>query len=233
MDGVTALQFARSRHGTGDFDRMARQQTVILAARDKVMSANILLSSLPKMLEIAGDSVKTDLSLEQMFMLAEMAQGIDRDSIRHGVIDSSMTTTVTTPEGWMVEVADWDMVREMVDDLFPAPVPSVAPTPSLTKAQLTSEKARIVVQNGTLTADLAKNTTESLRSMGFNVVRYENADRFDHQQTRIITYTDKPYTVGALQQQFGIRDELVFAETISGDYEIVLIIGRDLAQSTP
>jgi len=233
MDGRTALQYARSRHGTGDFDRMARQQNVILAARDKILSANILLSSLPKMLEIAGDSVKTDLTLEQMFMLAELAQNIQRDNIKHGVIDDSMTTTVVTPQGWMVEVADWDMVRQMIDDLFPAPMPSAVPTPSLAKAQLVSEKARIVVQNGTLITDLAKDTAESLRNQGFNVIRYENADRFDHQQTRLVAYSDKPYTISTLAQRFGISDGNIYDESSMNDVDIVIVIGRDLAQSKP
>ena len=38
MDGKTALQYARVRHGRNDFDRMKRQQQVILAARDACVS---------------------------------------------------------------------------------------------------------------------------------------------------------------------------------------------------
>ena len=48
MDGATALKFVRSRHGTNnegsDFARSARQQKVILAFRQKVLSGQTLLN---------------------------------------------------------------------------------------------------------------------------------------------------------------------------------------------
>lgn len=121
MDGRTALQYARTRHGSSDFARMERQQQLLLAARDKVMSLDIPLTRIPAILELLGSSVSTDLTLEDMFVLAEAARKIDRANIRTGVIDSSMTTTVVTPQGWMVEVADWNKVHALVNELFPPP----------------------------------------------------------------------------------------------------------------
>jgi anionic cell wall polymer biosynthesis LytR-Cps2A-Psr (LCP) family protein len=49
FDGDKALKYARSRHTTSDFDRSRRQQLVIEAIREKLMTANILTS--PKKLE--------------------------------------------------------------------------------------------------------------------------------------------------------------------------------------
>ncbi len=121
MDGPTALKYARTRHGASDFARMGRQQQLLLAARDKVISLDIPLVRIPVVLDLVGSSVATDLTLEDMYLLADAARKVDRDDIRNGVIDSSMTTTVVTPQGWMVEVADWDQVRALVNDLFPAP----------------------------------------------------------------------------------------------------------------
>jgi len=232
MDGVTALQYVRSRHGTGDFDRMARQQNLIMAARDKVMSLDIPLSQLPEMLAIAGDTVKTDLSLDQMRELAAMAQQLDRDKIDHSVIDSSMTTTVVTPEGWMVEVPEWDAVREMVDQLFPVSAPAIAPTPSLAVETLDSEGARIVVQNGTLTTGLAEQVAGILREQGFNVVAYENAERFDHASSLVVLHGDQSYTAQALAGQCRVSVEAIIqAKAPRDDCDIVLILGRDYAQS--
>ena len=231
MDGKTTLQYARSRHGTGDFDRMARQQVVILAARDKVLSLDIPVSRVPQLLDLAGDSVRTDLSLEDILALAEISRKIGRSGIRHGVIGDSMTTTVITPDQQMVEVADWDKVRALVDDLFPAPVPSAQPTPSLVKAQLASEGARIALQNGTLVTGLAQKTADTLRSRGLNVIRYENASRFDHAQTVIIVYNAKPYTTDALATELGVLAENIRHEPNgSAELDIVVILGRDYAQ---
>lgn len=230
MDGKTALQYARSRHGTGDFDRMARQQKVILAARDKVMSLDIPLSRLPEMIAIAGDSLKTDLTVDQMLSLAEMARNIDTDAIHHGVIDSSMTTTVLTPEGWMVEVPDWVQVRDLVDNLFPAAVPAL-PTPAVALSQLESEGARIVVHNGTLVTDLAHATADELTAKGYNVVSYDNADRFDYAETLIVLYSAKPYTAQALAAHLGVPERNIRqAEAPDAAMDILVIVGRDYAQ---
>jgi polyisoprenyl-teichoic acid--peptidoglycan teichoic acid transferase len=57
MDGKTALKFSRSRHAEGeegtDFARSERQQKVIKAIKDKIISSNILLNP-KKMFEFKG-----------------------------------------------------------------------------------------------------------------------------------------------------------------------------------
>jgi len=210
---------------------MTRQQAVLLAARDKVMSLDIPLSRIPQLLELAGDSVKTDMSIEDLIKLAEIAKRIDRSRIRYGVIDGSLTTTVVTPENWMVEVPDWDRVRQLVNDLFPSPVPSAAPTPSLSASLLASEKARVVLENGTLVPGLAQRTAELLKAQGFSVVRYENADRFDHAETLLVSHADKPYTTQVLAAQLGVSPENIrSAAEPDASVDIVIILGRDYAQ---
>ena len=230
MDGKTALQYARSRHGTSDFDRMKRQQEVLLAAQETVLNLDFPLSRIPKLLEVTGDSVQTDLSLDQIIALAEMAKRVDRSNVRYGVIDNSMTIPVVTREGAMVEVADWDKVRKLLDDLFPAPAAAALPTPSLAKAQLIDERARIALQNGTLVTGLAQTTQERLQGEGFDIARYGNADRFDHAETLIVSYTDKRYTVGALAAQLGVKPENIHESDDNSDVDIVVILGRDYAQ---
>jgi len=127
MNGQRALQYARSRHGTSDFDRMTRQQAVLLAARDKILSLDVPIIRIPELLRIAGNAVQTDMTVDEIMLLGRIAKGIARDEYQQGLIDSSMTTTVVTPQGWMVEVADWNKVRKLVDSLFPAPTPSAVP----------------------------------------------------------------------------------------------------------
>lgn len=121
MDGRAALQYARTRRGATDYTRMERQQQLLLAIRDKVLALDIPLSSIPTLVGLVGTSVSTDLTLADMVLLAEAARDVPQESIRYAVLDNSMTTTVVTPQGWMVEVADWDKVRALVDELFPAP----------------------------------------------------------------------------------------------------------------
>lgn len=228
MDGETVLQYARSRHGTGDFDRMARQQQVILAARDKAISLDIPLSSIPQFLTIAGDSVQTDLTLEEMIALGEIVKRIKLDSVRRGIIDDSYTTTRVTDKGWMVEMADWERVRQLVDELFPSPVPLVEATPSIERAQIASEGARIHLQNGTRTPDLGERTASYLREQGFNVVRYSAADEQDYADSRIIVYSDVEMTVAALAAQLGVTEENIYRQySEDSDADIVVVLGDD------
>jgi len=232
MDGVTALQYARSRHGNSDFDRMGRQQAVMLAARDKLLSLDFSLASIPKLIKLAGDSVQTDLTLEEMLALAEIGKRIDRANISQGAIDATMTTTtVLPPNGAMVEMPQWDKIHALVADLFPSPAPEASPRPSLVEAQLANEAARIELQNGTLAGSLAQDAAADLRGKGFNVVLYDNASRFDYADTALVVYADKPYTVETLATELGVSPENVRREAGShSDIDILVILGRDYAQ---
>jgi len=231
MNGEIALQYARSRHGNSDYDRMKRQQEVLLAARDKVLSLDIPLSRVPELLKITGDSVQTDLSLDEIIALAGVARELDSSQVKHGLIDDSMTTSVKTPQGWIVEVPDWQKVRKLVDELFPTQMPSTAVASSLTKVQLDNEAARIELRNGTLDPALAQRTAQQLRDKGFNVVRYDDADRFDYLETTIIYYADKPHTVEGLAAELGARPANTRQETNGkSDVDIVVILGREYAQ---
>lgn len=231
MDGATALQFARSRHGSSDFDRMARQQQVILAARDKATRMNFPLSAIPRLVEILGDTVQTDLTLEEILTLAEAVQEIDGGAIKTGIIDDSMTTTVITATKAMVEVPDWSQVQALVDELFPATSPTPVPTAPISSDQLADEDARVGLQNGTLSAGLARETATALRDEGFAIVSYGNADRFDFQKSLLIVYADKPYTQEALAARLNIRPENIIQRLgESAELDLAVILGRDFVQ---
>ena len=63
LDGRDTLRFARTRHGNNDVRRAERQQTVLYAIRDRVLSLNILqlIAQAPAMLATLGDHVQTGL----------------------------------------------------------------------------------------------------------------------------------------------------------------------------
>ena len=66
---------------------MQRQQQVILAIRDRVLSLpNLpqLLPRLPQLYRDMGDSIETDIPTQMMFTLAMWAQKIEGDEHSHG-----------------------------------------------------------------------------------------------------------------------------------------------------
>ena len=95
MDGSTALKFVRSRHGTNgegsDFARSTRQQKVILAFRQKVLSSETLTSP-QKILELSktfGDTIDTDIKDEDVTLFAKLALKIDPSTIRRVILDAN------------------------------------------------------------------------------------------------------------------------------------------------
>ena len=88
FDGERALEYARSRESTSDFDRSRRQQLIMLAVRQRVFSLN----AIPRLLSLLGalqDNVRTDLRPAQMQQLADLAGQFKDQDIRRIAIDTS------------------------------------------------------------------------------------------------------------------------------------------------
>jgi polyisoprenyl-teichoic acid--peptidoglycan teichoic acid transferase len=77
FDGLDALAYARIRKVTGESDltRAARQQEVLVALRNQAVGAGLLLN-LPRLLDAAGSTVRTDLPPDQLPQLAALAEQI-------------------------------------------------------------------------------------------------------------------------------------------------------------
>lgn len=70
MDGTLALKYSRSRHAAGhasDFDRSFRQQLVIDAIKNKLLSSeNLSLERVQQLYENFTQMVTTNVSLDEM-----------------------------------------------------------------------------------------------------------------------------------------------------------------------
>lgn len=65
MDGGTALQYARSRKSTSDFDRAERQQKILNALRTKLLQMDTIMDmkTLTSLMKTALENVNTDLEI--------------------------------------------------------------------------------------------------------------------------------------------------------------------------
>lgn len=232
MDGELALKYARTRHDSSDIDRAHRQQQLVMAVRDKVLRLNFPIARIPEQLRILGESLKTDMTLEEMYAIAQAVRKVPSEDIGSEVIDETMVITWRTPQGWDVLVPQRDRMRLLVNRLFPMPTPQVSLGTLGDRARLAEEAARIEVQNGTQTPGLASRMSTELRSNGYNVVRYGNADRFDHPETLIICYVEKRYTLASLKDYLEVADtHLVRQPTPDADVDIRVILGKNATAS--
>jgi len=120
MNGAQALQYARSRHGTNDFERARRQQKILFAIRDRALSLGIL-PKVPQLYRAFGNTVSTDLQVWEIFALARIGAGVPRENIKTYVIDANMTVPWRTPEGAEVLIPKRAEIAKLMEEIFGPP----------------------------------------------------------------------------------------------------------------
>ncbi len=253
MGGQRALEYSRSRMSTSDFDRAKRQQQVLLAVRQKAVDLGVLslITKLPSLFATMGNMVKTDMTLSEMKDLALLAPQIDLSNIQTAVIEKPLVYGYRTETGAAVQLPKWDLIDELVAELFKAPVIAVAtpvptqpapptPTPTLAPVQieglqrLAEEGARIAIQNGTSEPNFAARVAAILMEQGFQVVEFGDADRTDYPNTVIVDYTSKAYTLERLIDMFQVTPENVrYSPNLRSQVDIRIVVGQDFLLLLP
>jgi len=120
MDGERALQYARSRHSSSDFDRAARQQLVIRAIVSKLSQPGTW-PRLPALYQAFSQTVDTDLSLLQLARVVVAVMRVGSEGMERLVIDQDMVAPFTTPAGAAVLAPRWEIIQPQVKALFDLP----------------------------------------------------------------------------------------------------------------
>ncbi len=180
MDGDMALKYARSRHGNNgegsDFARARRQQEILLALKQKVLSFSTLTNPLriKKIMDSLEDNLTTNMQFDEIIELAKLARELNTATIRTLVLDSS-------PNGFLVNATGIDGafllspksgsfndINDAIKNIFDsgAEITSTSTT-TITpdqSAPIIPEKvqASIEIQNGTWSAGLAALAKEQL-----------------------------------------------------------------------
>ena len=216
MDGATALQYARSRHGDNgegtDFARAARQQKILLAVKDRALSLGVLLNpgKVTRIMNTVGKNVTTTMSFWEMMTLAKYAPDIDTQRIAMKVLDTAVggplySTTILPGPGYIVlpRNDDWSDLHDIADNLFargvaPAATPTVATAP-------TQPTVTVEIQNGTRVSGLAYLTAQRLEGSNFDVVKIGNAENTAVSRTTIydLTAGRKAADLAALKEFLG------------------------------
>lgn len=237
FDGAEALKFARSRHGSGgegnDFARSRRQQKVIAALKEKLLSFETLKNParVSTVLASLRSHVATNLQIGEILRLAKIGAAMDRSAIAHKVIDIGADSPLTESmlAGAYVLVPkndDWSGVRQVAADIFDLARAEEAPTP-----KPEPQRASIEIRNGTETSGLARDVSGRLAELRFDIVKIGNADAATHKKTLIYDFTSGSkgealerlkLALGAVEAR-GQRDRL---EAASG-VDFLVILGQN------
>lgn len=219
LDGKTALKYARTRHGDSDFYRIRRQQQVIMAMREKLLSTDALtkvLPNAPAILQTLSESIATDLSNVELVQLVMLAKDIPTEKIARLAIDETAVQPWTTPQGGSVVIPIRDRLRALREELF-NPV-TAASTP---------ETGSVAIQNGTQTRGLAARAQTLIAGKGYAVAGIGDAPE-SAPRTMILDKRGKRRLAERLARDLGLQNVVIFTSIdTNSPVDLILVLGDD------
>lgn len=229
FDGFRALAYSRSRQTSnrGDFDRSERQRAILVALKDKTLSAGTFSNpvKISQLLSDFGDHVSSNLSVDEMMRLLEIGQQIESKNITSvSLVDEPNVLLVgQNIGGASVQVPKAGIYNFKEIQAF---VRS-----KLKDGYLADENASVLILNGTYVAGLAGRTVEELQSYGYNLAPASDAPSKGYQDTVIVDLRSgqKKYTKRYLEQRFKTStvDSLPDSSINPGNADFVIILGQN------
>jgi LCP family protein required for cell wall assembly len=238
LDGPTTLAYARNRDTIGnDFDRAQRQQQVIMAIRDRILSLDmlpLLIQKAPILYSQLASGVHTNMTLQQTISLAWLAQQIPTENIQRVSIGPDQVIMDVSPDGFSILRPIPDEVRLLRDEVFTNTGPAIPAIEDGDPQELMqAENATVSVLNGTSLPGLAAVTSEYLTSQGVNVILIDNAQE-SYEYTTLIDYRGKLNTVQYLVELMHIQPDQVYSRyDLNSPVDIAILLGNDWANDNP
>ncbi len=209
FDGSFALKYARSRHALGvegsDFARARRQQKVIAAVKDKLLSRSTLLKP-GKIMDIyqeLNEHIATNLQIWEMIKLWELFKDVNSNDIIMRVLDNSpngLLVDKINEQGAYVLIprsGDFAEIQYFIANIF-------SDVPLETTSVVKKENATIEVRNGTWINGLASQVALDLEKLGFSVLRVGNSSHQNFKASIVydLSYGEKDESLKVLRNHF-------------------------------
>ncbi|MBR2641286.1 LCP family protein [Candidatus Saccharibacteria bacterium] len=228
IDGGQALGLARARHGTtgGDFSRGASQQKILVGIKKKITEKDLSLNDIMSLASTLGENLRTNFSLEEIKSIAHLSYDFDFDSMRQiSLYPDYMTTgsingiSYVLPRGGAGYYASiQEYVTKMLDN-----DPRVYEDPT------------ILILNATETVGLASDEQRVLEEEGYLRIDADNAPEGDFPDQYMLYVLDGTTkgTQKMLEEKYSTTAKTYneLPETISHDYNFVLILGEQTSDS--
>jgi polyisoprenyl-teichoic acid--peptidoglycan teichoic acid transferase len=247
MDGTLALKFARSRHGSGgegsDFARARRQQLILQATKEKMLSNGILFNpvAITGIITELNNHLDTNLKVWEIVKLWTSFKDVKKENIISKVIDNS-------PDGLLYQTinekgvyvllpknGDFQEIKYLAQNIF-------SEVPVEKKENVATEHSTLEILNGTWVNGLANRSSIDLEKYGFQVIRTGNSSRQNFEKSVIydLTFGEKIKSLTILKEKTGaqatfdlpewlktyIADELA-TSTNKEKPDFILVLGQD------
>jgi LCP family protein required for cell wall assembly len=236
LPGEYALAYARERHTEGgDFDRARRQQQVIMAIRDRILSAEMLptlIQNAPSLFKELAAGIHTNLALDDVIRLALLAKDIPTENIQSGILGKGYVTFGSFDNQY-IQIPLPDKIHVLRDQIFAASSNLKPETAGNSQGRMQAEAARLAISNGSQDPALATLTADYLRSQGANVIQVNQADKA-YSGTILIDHTGNPFTLQYLVELMDIPTFRIYSRyDPSSNVDVEVILGNDWAWQNP
>lgn len=248
MDGDTALTFARSRHGNNgegsDFARAARQQKVILALKEKMLSYGTILNPvrINSIMKSLDTHMTTNMTFDEMLTFIRKAKTMQTDTLHKIVFDSSPEGPLKDAIGaggaylLLPKSGSYEEIQHQVASVFDTTLYTrttvIDDTP--TQDAPTQASTTIEIQNGTWSAGMAARIEKRLKDAGVSVTTIGNTESRPVAQSGIYTLTPSApseviQSISSLLQ-IPPRDLTTITPVVTTGTQILVILGEDFSE---
>ncbi len=244
MNGETALKYARSRHAAGiegsDYARSRRQQLLIEAVKNKLLSAGTLLNpvTLTKLINQLNKNVSTNVEIWEALKLWELGKDIEKDNIINFVLNDAPNNYLVSSRAedgafiLLPRSGSFSDIRNLVKNIFPEDTILAEKRDSI---ETISGSSSVAVLNGTWVTGLAGRKSALAKQAGFKILEVANAPQRDYSKSVIYDLSDgeKKSSLKVLENLLNAKQVKELPEWVK-DYEIdsskpdiILILGLD------
>ncbi len=262
LDGETALEFTRSRHGNNgegsDYARSKRQQKVIVAVKEKILSAGTLFNPvrINEIINSLSTHITTNLEFSDMIAFLKLSREFDTQHLVTLTLDDSpngfLKSGVSSEGAFILQpkTGNFQSIQDAIDHIFEAPsstpnltvgatpnLPGVtSPTPSEDIPSLTQVKPRtmkIELKNGTWKEGLASRVKSELEEKNLFIFTIGNTTQRPKAKSGIYILTKSPSsdTVALLQSTLHIPVVTTpSGENAATSTDILVVLGDDYTE---
>lgn len=246
LNGATALKYVRERHNDpeGDFGRAKRQQQIIQAIKDKAFSLGTFFNifAVNKMLDALGESVKTDMTLDEMESFIGLAKTLDTENVSSVVVDAWQKESLLRVSHIQVgsvaafilvpRVGNWSEINDVSENIFQLDALKIR------RKQIAEEQAKIIIVSATENITAAEKMKRLISEMGFSEVSITLSPALKNnlKQSMIVDRSElkKPFSLDELMKKFTLKQEVALPPelsfvTIPDASDFAIVIGSDLA----
>ncbi len=217
LNGEQAEQYVRFREeASGDLERVQRQQTMLLALRERLWSPKVL-PRLPQLTRVMRKYFDTNLKLEEMMALVNFTLKVERDDFQMTMLPGIFSRLSADPDSYWLNLTGQ---ANLLSDYAGVNLASLKQT----NKQLTS--LRIAIQNTGDRPQQTQKVIEILKQQGFTKVYAVPNWSDERAKSEIIVQKGNKEAASELQQILRINHIDISA---TGDIEsdLTIRIGKD------